>query len=257
MQNETSDQSRSLRPAFLLPVRSIIFILVSVIGTAVTGKALADIGSWWSLTATAVNLVMILAFIIYSKKTGISFSLFMTDYPVMLKRRRDEAATLKKTALLVLAFAAVGMGGMYLSGLICYGSIMPRVTLDIVAPITPALAVINFILLPATVSFAEDGLYLGCGVRSIGNKYAAVIIPAFFYALQHCFIPTYADAKYMIYRFLSFLPLTVIFCIHYRRHRDPVPIMISHALLDLATSSLILMTSVSPEIYEKMQEMMK
>ena len=254
---DKEEQQNASRLPLLLPIRSIAFVLISVIGTAVTGKALADIGNWWSVTATAVNLVMILTFIIYAKKADTSFSLFMTSYPTILERRRDAGATLKKTALLVLAFAAVGMGGMYLSGLICYGAIMPRVTLDIAAPIAPVLAVINFILLPLTVSFAEDGLYLGCGTARIQNRYAAVIVPAFFYALQHCFIPMYADARYMAYRFFSFLPLTVVFCIFYRRKRDPVPIMIAHALLDLATGAMILMTSVSPTVYEKMQEMMK
>ena len=111
--------------------------------------------------------------------------------------------TPKKLILLVLAFAAVGYGGLNLAGLVCYGSIMPKVTVEhVVAPIPFVLALINLVLLPATISFAEDGLYLGCGVNSFKNKYAAIIVPAFFYTLQHCFIPTMFDVKYMLYRFL-------------------------------------------------------
>ena len=124
-----------------------------------------------------------------------------------------------------------------------------------IAPIPAVLAIMNFILLPATVSFAEDGLYLGCGVNQIKNKYAAIFVPAFFFALQHCFIPTLLDAKYIIYRFLSFLPLTVILCWHYRKHRNPVPIMIGHALIDLMTVSWVLATSIDPGFYEMMVNM--
>ena len=121
-----------------------------------------------------------------------------------------------------------------------------------IAPIPAALAIINFILLPATVSFAEDGLYLGCGVNQIKDTYAAIFVPAFFFALQHCFIPTLLDAKYIIYRFLSFLPLTIILCWHYQKHRNPVPIMIGHALIEVASVVMILMTSLSPELYNTM-----
>lgn len=36
------------------------------------------------------------------------------------------------------------------------------------------LATINIIVLPISTAFAEDGLYLGCGVHQIKNKYTAI-----------------------------------------------------------------------------------
>lgn len=232
----------------LLPMRSVIFLLIFVVGAAIVGKNVEDIGNWWSVVATAVNLVTILILIPAAKGSGMSFRKLISY--------EKSGRSAKKVALTALIFAAVGMGCMYGAGFICYGSMMPAVSLDIIAPISAPLAVINLILLPATVSFAEDGLYLGCGAGQIGNKYAGVIIPAFFYALQHCFIPTFFDVKYMLYRFLCFLPLTVIFCIYFRKKKDPVPIMIGHAVLDLATGVMIFMTSVIPGMYDKMQSMM-
>ena len=92
-------------------------------------------------------------------------------------------------------------------------------------------------------------------MNSFKNKYAAIIVPAFFYTLQHCFIPTMFDAKYMLYRFLSFLPLTVIFCWYYRKKQNPLPMMIAHAVLDYATAMTILITSSSGELYDKMLSM--
>ena len=124
-----------------------------------------------------------------------------------------------------------------------------------IAPILPILAVLNFIILPLTVSFAEDGLYLGCGVNSFKNKYMSILIPAFFYALQHSFIPTLWDVRFIIYRFLSFLPLTIILCWYYHKKKNPVPIMIGHALIEVASVIMILMTSISPEIYQMMLNM--
>ena len=245
MSNETAKGSKAV---LLLPFRCILFVLVFVIGAALTGKNVKDINNWWSLVATAVNIVTILIVVLAAKRSGKGFKQFMG-----LTKGKN---TPKKLILLVLGFTAVGYGGLNLAGLVCYGSIMPKVTVEhVVAPIPFVLALINLVLLPATISFAEDGLYLGCGVNSFKNKYAAIIIPAFFYALQHCFIPTMFDAKYMLYRFISFLPLTVIFCWYYHKKKNPLPIMIAHAVLDYATAMTILITSSSSELYDKMLSM--
>lgn len=223
-------------------------MLVFVIGAAITGKNVKDISNWWSIVASAVNIVTILIIVLAAKKSGRTYR-----EQLNLKKGLD---TPKRTIILVILFCTVGMSGMYISGLICYGSVMPKVTLNVAAPMPLALAIINLIALPATIAFAEDGLYLGLGVNSIKNKYAAIYIPAFFYALQHCFIPTIFDAKYMLYRFLMFLPLTVICCRNYQKNKNPLPIMIAHTILDFATGMLILITSSSAQVYEKMESML-
>ena len=70
--------------------------------------------------------------------------------------------------------------------------------------------------------------------------------------LQHCFIPTLLDGRYIVYRFLSFLPLTLILCWYYYRKRNPLPIMVGHALIDLATAAQIVATSFIPGLYQTM-----
>ena len=97
---------------------------------------------------------------------------------------------------------------MYLSGLIFYQK-FPYLAPDMVSPIPLWTAIINIPLLPITTALAEDGLYLGCGVNQINNRYLKIIIPGFFFALQHSFIPLLLDIKFIGYRFFSFLPLTL------------------------------------------------
>ena len=244
----TKENVHNSRLALLLPIRCIAFAAIFVAGALIMGKKVADISNWWSVAASAVNIFTILLVVLAAKKTG-------RNYAQLLNFRKGMLSA-KKTVITVIVMCVIGMSGMYISGLVCYGSVMPRVTLKIAAPIPFVLALINLIVLPATISFAEDGLYLGCGVNSFKNKYAAVIFPAFFYTLQHCFIPTIFDVKYMLYRFLMFLPLTVIFCVYYRRKKNPVPLMIAHAVLDFATGMLILITSSSAQVYEKMESML-
>ena len=161
------------------------------------------------------------------------------------------ASGMPDMAVHIGALRASLTGLLMLGGLLVHDNFLyaPPV---MIAPIHKVLAVINVILLPITTTFAEDGLYLGCGVNQIKNKYAAIILPAFFYALQHCFIPTLLDGRYIVYRFLSFLPLTLILCWYYYRKRNPLPIMVGHALIDLATAAQIVATSFIPGLYQTM-----
>lgn len=234
------------RLPYLLPVRSVIFALVFIIGAGAVNKSLSGISSWWSTAATAVNIFTILLLVLAAKKCGLT-------YAQLINYRKGQSGV-KRIAAIIAVTLIVGMAGMYIAGYICYG-VIPYAAPMMIAPIPKVLAVINVLLLPVTTALAEDGLYLGCGVDKIQNKYAAVLVPAFFFALQHCFIPTLFDARYIIYRFLSFLPLTVILCMHYRRHRDPLPIMAGHALIDVATVAQIMATSFIPGFYDKMCSM--
>lgn len=226
----------------LLPLRCLMFVLIFAIGCEITDKSLGDISNIWSVVASAVNIITIIILVFASRKIG--------GYSKLIGYEKGKAS-LKLIVKMVILIILVGMGGMYLAGFICYG-VIPYAAPMMIAPISLWLAIINVFVLPVTTALAEDGLYLGCGVNQIKNKYLAIIIPAFFFALQHCFIPTLFDVRYIIYRFISFLPLTIILCRHYYKHRNPLPIMIGHAFIDVATVVQILLTSAIPGFYEMM-----
>lgn len=230
----------------LLPVRSVVFALIFIVGSRLVGKDVSEISRWWSPAATIVNILTILLIVFAAKKNG-------QTYRELINYEKGKT-TKKQVVLVTLMILLVGMGVMYLAGYICYG-VIPYGAPMMIAPIPKALALINLVLLPVTTALAEDGLYLGCGVNSIENKLAAILIPAFFFALQHCYIPTLFDSKYMLYRFISFLPLTIILCAYYHKKRNPLPIMIGHAVIDLATAGQIIATSFIPGFYEKMCSM--
>lgn len=226
---------------YLLPIRSIMFILIFVIGSIIVNKNISDISNWWSIVASIVNIITILLLLFVSKKMNISYS--------KLINYEKGKTKIKEIVIMCIITLSLSSIGMYSAGYICYGK-LPYLAPMMASPIPVFLAIINFIVLPLTVPFAEDGLYLGCGVNSFKNKYLAIIIPAFFYALQHSFIPLLFDFKFIIYRFLSFLPLTIIFCYYYQKKKNIVPVMIGHVVVEIASVVLILVTSVNPEIYQ-------
>lgn len=232
--------------SLLLPVRCILFLLVFLAGAKITGKGLSGISNWWTIVATVINILTIVILIIAARKNKMT-------YAELINYQKGKTK-ISRIVIISVIILVLGVGGMYLSGLICYG-VIPYLSPMMIAPVPAFLAIVNFLPLPVTTALAEDGLYLGCGVNSIRNKALAIAVPAFFYALQHSFIPTLFDVRYMLYRFFSFLPLTVVLCWYYYRKRDPMPVMIGHALIDMMTVSWVLATSVVPGLYDKMLTM--
>ena len=225
-----------------MPLRSLVFIVVFVLISVIASKELQDISNTWSVVASALNIITILALIFMTKNDG--------GFKKLINYEKGRT-TPKQAIGMSILIVCLGMGGMFLAGFICYG-IIPYAPPMMIAPVPVSLAVINLILLPVSTALAEDSIYLGCGVNTIKNRYLSVILPSFFFALQHSFIPTLPDARYMVYRFLSFLPLTIVLCIIYRKQRNPMPIMIGHAIIDLLTAGQILATSAIPGFYEMM-----
>ncbi len=227
---------------YFMPIRSLLFVTIFVAASFITKKSLAEISNIWSIIASILNILTVAILFLLTKNDG--------GFAGLINYKKGKTHAGHVFAMIGLIVFA-GMGGMYLAGFICYG-VIPYAPSMMIAPIPVALAAVNLIVLPVSTAFAEDGVYLGCGVNTIKNKYIAIIVPSFFFALQHCFIPTLPDTSYMIYRFLSFLPLTIPLCIIYRKYRNPVPIMIGHGVIDFFTSAQILATSAIPGFYEMM-----
>lgn len=230
---------------YLLPIRCIIFLLMFIIVSFITRKELDQISNIWSVVASIVNIATILLLVFITRKNG--------GYKKLINYEKGIAKP-KQVVKMIFIIIFLGMGGMYLAGFLCYG-VIPYFAPMMIAPIPLWIAIINILILPITTALAEDGLYLGCGVNQIKNKYIAIYVPAFFFALQHSFIPTLFDARYIIYRFLSFLPLTILLCMHYHKHKNPLPIIIGHAVIDVFTVAWILITSAIPDFYEMMLNM--
>lgn len=228
---------------YLLPMRSVAFFLIFVVGAVVTNKEVSEISNIWSVVASIVNIMTIIMLFFVAKNQN-------SSYWKLINYQKGKTK-IKQVIATTIVIVLVGMGGMYLAGFICYG-VIPYAAPMMIAPIPLWLATINIIILPISTAFAEDGLYLGCGVNQIKNKYVAILLPAIFFALQHSFIPTLFDVKYITYRFLSFLPLTLILCWNYYKKRNPLPIMIGHAVIDIATVLQIFATSLIPGLYDTM-----
>jgi len=239
------DEMKKVGP-FILPLfRSGLFILVGLIFAMATNQTLEQASRWWSILCTVCNGITIAVVMILCKSEGIT-------YRELIGYEKGQN-NLKYTLVIVVAMLSLGIVGMYGFGFMLYG----YVPVTMVQPIPVWLACINAILLPVTIVFAELPLYFGYSLNGIekltGDKWLAIAYPTFFYALQHSFIPLLADWKYILFRFFSFLPLLVTLGLIYYKRRKLQPLMVGHAVLDLATGAQILLTSLSPALFELMK----
>lgn len=224
----------------VLSMRCLLFIAAFSFCSIITQRNLTGITHWWTVIASGINIVTIVVLWVICKRNN-------TTYREMIHYEKKQKSILKGF-LFIAIMLLLGIGGMYLAGGLCYGE-FPYFAPMMIAPIHPYLAVLNIFILPLTTTIAEDGLYLGYGVNNFTSKWAAVFIPAFFYALQHSFIPTIFDMKFITYRFLSFLPLTIWICFQYYRGASISYIMTGHWILNIATTIQIVLTSFYPETY--------
>lgn len=239
MANNNIDIKKTL--PFLLPMRCVLFLLSFVVLSAITRLPYNALSKWWTSIAILCNVITIAVLYFVARKKGLS-------YMILLNYEKGKTKA-KPTALIVFLILIVGMGGLYLAGLICYGT-FPYLDKTMVEPIPLWLAILVLLLLPASTTLAEDGLYLGYGINiSSGNMRLNVSMAAFFYALQHSFIPFLPNGIFILYRFLSFLPLTFLICFWYQKNRNPLPFMIGHFILNVATAAQILLMTVSPDLF--------
>lgn len=231
---------------FILPLfRSTLFIIAGLLFAMSTNQTLEQASKWWSVICTICNIITIVLLVIICNSEG-------TTYKELIGYQKGQSK-IKYTLLIAVLMLILGMGGMYGFGFMIYG----YVPVTMVQPIPVWYAIINVILLPLTVIFAELPLYFGYSLNRIekitGSKILSIAYPIFFYALQHSFFPLLNDWKYMLFRFLSFLPLLFVLGIVYYKNKKLVPLMIGHGILDLATGVQILMCSLSPALFEMMK----
>ncbi len=171
---------------FLLPMRCLLFIAAYSFCSIITQRNLTEIMHWWTMVASVVNIVTIVILWSICRRNN-------TTYREMIHYKKSKKSIFRGFLFIVIMLL-IGIGGMYLAGGLCYGK-FPYFAPMMVAPIPPHLAILNIFILPLTTTIAEDGVYLGYGVNSFTSKWAAILIPAFFYALQHSFIPMTLDMK--------------------------------------------------------------
>jgi len=227
---------RKIVPFFLPAMRSMMFIAGGLVLSAATGLTLLESASWWGPLCILMNIITIAVLLIVCKSEKTRF--------MSLIAAKGEGLRLRPAVVITLLMSVLGVGCMIFISILFYKG--PPEMLS--QPLPVWVAVLNLILLPVTIVFAEMPLYFGYSFNRLktltGSPVFSIAYVIFFYALQHSFMPVIWDMKYILFRFLSFLPLMIVLGIIYSRKRLLPEMMIGHGVMDLGTGIQILISSL-------------
>jgi membrane protease YdiL (CAAX protease family) len=184
--------------------------------------------SWWPISATVTNFVCLALLVALLRREGKGLGdLYNYD------RSRIGRDLLWGIIFILIAapFAYLGLMG---STLLLYGGTMP----EFFFPLPVWAAWVALLLFAPTVALAELPTYFGYSMPRIealtGRTWLALLLAAFWLAAQHIALPLIFDLKFILWRFLAFVPLALVVGLIYLRTRRLFPLMITHGLIDLS-----------------------
>jgi hypothetical protein len=240
------DQTSSPKPVaawLMLISRCVLFLFFQAVIALVLlllghANAWDESAGWWLYTVIPTNLVCVYLLVILFKAEGKRY----------LDLLRFTRATVGRDLLWLLGSSVIGVPAMALPltnlAVLIFGNAMEPVNM-MFKPL-PVWALALGLLFPLTIAFAELPTYYGYVMPRLAlqvkNTWVALLIAAFFLALQHSFMPFIPDGRFFLWRFGMFLPFALFAGLVLKLRPGLMPYMvILHGLLDVATLSTYMM----------------
>jgi len=229
---------------FALFSRLIFFTLVGVIiliilYTIPTVSPLQIIVVFWPIQVIFGNIFSFLLLYRLARREDIKFFDLMNFNREYLK---------KDLIILIVAFVPVFIVsylGLNLTAFLIYGGAAPE---DMFLNIPLWIVIVAIILIPLTNPFVELTTYFAYSfqrIQVLSNKqWLAVILSGTFLALQHIGFPFVLDIRFIIWRFVSLIPLGLLMALIYLKVRRFYIYLIGHFFLDLQLVFVLLMYTI-------------
>ena len=189
---------------------------------------------WWTVYGTLVDAGCLTLMAAYTRKEGIRLRDLLGR--VRLRWGRD---IFVGAGCLLLIFPFFFLAFPAASWLV-YGSIQPPAFSGTLSGrVLPLWGIMySFCAWWLVWSPTEEMTYNGYALPRIevlfGNRWKAIAIVGFWWALQHSFLPFILDRRYVAWRFLAFLPGVLAFMLVYLRLRRLPPLIVAHWAMDIS-----------------------
>ncbi len=188
---------------------------------------------WWTVYGTAVDITCLLLISYALKREGKNIlSLFDFDK----NKLYDDI----KTGLLIFILIFPLIGLLYSIGtgyMIFNESTMNAISGQLAERTLPPWAFYYSIFIWWMIwSTTEELTYQAYSLPRLLGKNGqtqVILFIAFFWALQHSFLPLIFDWRYLLWRFISFFPLVVCLIIAFIKTGRITPVILAHALMDI------------------------
>ncbi len=198
---------------------------------------------WWTVWSTLSDLACLSLIAHLIRQEGLKVFDLMG-----FGRKKLFRDILLGIGLFLLFLPTLDVGGILLGNLLIYHSFWPVHMLSgFTGRVLPLWAVLYTRVIWWPIwSWVEQLTFNGYALPRLqglfGRSWPAVFLVSFGWCLQHLFLPFLFDARYLLYRFLIFIPFNLVMPILYLRLRRLTPLVVAHWLSD-ALSTLV---TVSP-----------
>jgi membrane protease YdiL (CAAX protease family) len=190
--------------------------------------------AWWTVWGTLADLGCLVALFWLARREGLRLpDLFSFD------RRRLGREVLLGLGLLLVVFPITMIGGTLLASWLVFGTPeAPMYTGELTGRVLPWWGVAYSLTLwwlvwSPTEELTFNGYVLPRLEALTRRPWLAVAVVGGLWAMMHAAIPTLFDARYLLWRTLSFLPLCLTMSALYLRLRRLAPLVITHWAMDL------------------------
>jgi hypothetical protein len=228
-------------PVILLTTRMVLALLIqSALGLAFrlrgSPSAMRAAGGWWMVYGTLIDLTCLGGLLYFTRREGIRVRDLIG--PIRLRWGRDFWLGLGYFLLIFPVFFGSSMGARYLlsgPGNNALNQYLLRVHALPVAATVYTLSMWWLVWSP-TEEITYQAYVLPRLRALTGRPRLAFLIVAFFFAGQHCMMPFVADWRYIVFRFLSFLPGCMLLIAAYLRTRRVAPLVFAQWPMDIAAA---------------------
>ncbi len=231
-------------PLLLVSARSLLLIasqaLVALILFALhRSSPWREAGYWWTVYGTLVDIGCLIGLRHFTRREGIRLRDLLG--PIRLRHGRDLFLGLAYFAIIFPFFIAGG----WLAQHLLYGS----------SPQNPGAYVFQAHTMPlwATIysltlwwviwSPTEEATYQAYALPRLraltGRTWLAFLIVAFWWAAQHSALPFILDGRFLLFRFLGFLPGVLVAMTVYWKTRRLAPLIVAHWPMDIAGALMV------------------
>ena len=193
-------------------------------------------GDWWGVYGTLVDIGCLIGLCYFTRREGIRLRDLIG--PIRMRRAHDLLLGLGYY-LLVFPFF---LGANYVARILLYGSNVTMLNSYLVRshPLPVWAMVYSLMLWWMIWSPTEETTYQAYALPRLqaltGRAWIALLIVGFWWTAQHCALPFIADGRFLLYRFLSFLPGLLIMMLLYLRTRRLAPLIFAHWPMDIAAA---------------------
>jgi uncharacterized protein len=206
----------------------VIQCLVALVFFHSAPSPILSAGKWWPVYGTLIDLGCLMLVVRLARKEGLRFRDLINFDAQRLGR------DVLRGLLYILWFFPLATAGILGFSLLIYGSLQPPATYSAL----PGWAAFYALLLfPLIWGIMEQCTYQGYALPRLEallpKKWMAIAVVVFGWGLQHIALPLTFDPRFMLYRFLSFIPLALVMTLIYLRTRRLIPFMVAHWLVDM------------------------